>query len=272
MTMTSSVPQLLNHACKPVRERVLVRHPAPARNVCHQEKIRLAIPKPLMISVVLHLAMVSATAALCLTAEPILRHEVEKGKGGVTLVLLPASDFSRPAPPRAETEVKAPMPPSMEVGAKPVEIIVPVPEALPILPPKQEPAPVATMALPSASVITQVAPLTEPKKTVSRAATASSARSPSARGAASTARPVYNPAPVYPEAARQAGQQGIVNLDVVVTPVGTVKEVKVARTSGFASLDRAAVEAVLRWKFSDGNSNCTVRQPIVFNLEEGVEE
>ncbi|MGB8012911.1 MAG: TonB family protein [Terriglobales bacterium] len=53
--------------------------------------------------------------------------------------------------------------------------------------------------------------------------------------------------PVYPEAARTAGVEGLVVLDVVVAPDGSVRRVQ--PVSGPGPLVRSAAEAVQSWKF-----------------------
>ncbi len=58
------------------------------------------------------------------------------------------------------------------------------------------------------------------------------------------------PAPDYPEAAREMEQQGVVTLRVLVSADGAPKQVKIAHSSGFELLDRAALETVReRWRF-----------------------
>jgi len=61
-----------------------------------------------------------------------------------------------------------------------------------------------------------------------------------------------NPAPVYPMESRRRHEQGTVRLRVVITVEGRVKEISVARSSGFDRLDKAALDAVRRWKFRPG--------------------
>ena len=55
--------------------------------------------------------------------------------------------------------------------------------------------------------------------------------------------------PAYPEMARRRGQQGRVVLHVNVSAEGMPVTVAVVETSGFASLDAAAMSAVQRWRF-----------------------
>jgi protein TonB len=58
-----------------------------------------------------------------------------------------------------------------------------------------------------------------------------------------------NPPPEYPPLSRRLGEVGIVTLQVLVSIAGAPEEVQVLRSSGHPRLDRAALEAVKRWKF-----------------------
>ena len=59
-----------------------------------------------------------------------------------------------------------------------------------------------------------------------------------------------NPPPVYPSAARRREQQGTVTVRVLVGADGAVERAEVADSSGFDSLDDAALETVrARWRF-----------------------
>ncbi|HME23218.1 MAG TPA: energy transducer TonB [Acetobacteraceae bacterium] len=55
--------------------------------------------------------------------------------------------------------------------------------------------------------------------------------------------------PVYPEIARRRGQQGRVVLHVNVSAEGMPVTVTVAESSGYTSLDAAALAAVQQWRF-----------------------
>lgn len=81
-----------------------------------------------------------------------------------------------------------------------------------------------------------------------------------------------NPPPRYPLTARRNGDEGTVMLRVLVTTEGTAARVELDRTSGSASLDGAALEAVRNWRFVParrGSQNVEdwVRVPVVFRLE-----
>ncbi len=55
--------------------------------------------------------------------------------------------------------------------------------------------------------------------------------------------------PLYPTALRSRGQGGVVMLEVRISDRGLVEDISVSRSSGFPSLDQAALEGVRRWRF-----------------------
>ena len=78
--------------------------------------------------------------------------------------------------------------------------------------------------------------------------------------------------PDYPKGARQRGEQGDVVLEIRVNAEGTVDDVKVAISSGFAELDEAAVKAARTAKFSPARSGhdpvaSTARLRLSFKLK-----
>lgn len=83
----------------------------------------------------------------------------------------------------------------------------------------------------------------------------------------------YNPKPEYPERARRKGWEGIVLLRVLVDQEGKSKWVEISRSSGFETLDQAAVKTVKGWRFYPARSGAKaleswVRIPIVFRLDD----
>ena len=62
-------------------------------------------------------------------------------------------------------------------------------------------------------------------------------------------------APVYPDNARKMKLNGIVRVQVVVSPNGNVKETKVI--GGHPILVTAAVDAVKKWKFDPASAETT---------------
>lgn len=131
------------------------------------------------------------------------------------------------------------------------------------------PAPPAeTVSRPEAA---KAAPRTEP---VARSETAKSAPPAEAPVTPPNFNAAYlrNPPPRYPLIARRNGEQGMVTLRVLVTREGLPSSVSVQASSGVASLDQAAVEAVKGWRFAPARQGAQpveawVLVPIVFKLE-----
>lgn len=78
------------------------------------------------------------------------------------------------------------------------------------------------------------------------------------------------PAPRYPSRALRRGESGTVRVRVEVGPDGRPSQVSVAQASGSRDLDRAAVDAVRRWRFHPARRNGepvpgTVIVPISFS-------
>lgn len=80
------------------------------------------------------------------------------------------------------------------------------------------------------------------------------------------------PAPSYPARALRRGESGTVMVRAEIRPDGTPGSVTVATSSGSRQLDRAAVDAVKRWRFRPALSNGqptsgTVMVPISFEAQ-----
>ncbi|MDO4709984.1 MAG: TonB family protein [Pseudomonadota bacterium] len=67
--------------------------------------------------------------------------------------------------------------------------------------------------------------------------------------------PIRQPAPRYPRNALRNGIGGVVQLQVDVGPDGVPTSVSLIRSSGSRELDRAATEAVRRWRFQPATEN-----------------
>jgi protein TonB len=82
-----------------------------------------------------------------------------------------------------------------------------------------------------------------------------------------------NPEPEYPSLSRRLREQGLVRLRVHVTEGGRAGEVTLHTSSGFDRLDRAALEAVKRWRFRPARRAGTpvaswVVVPVRFELQD----
>ncbi|HTB84596.1 MAG TPA: energy transducer TonB [Candidatus Sulfotelmatobacter sp.] len=156
-----------------------------------------------------------------------------------TLTLVAAPD--EPAAP--VVQVLAPAEPLKKLPEK----NVPVETAQP---PKPEPEPVLSTPPPVATAAAM-----PPPPEIFQSDASSSKPGPDAvtvqAQPAVEAKPNYlkNPDPVYPELARRRHQEGLVLLDVTVTTRGHVAQIKLKKSSGFALLDDAALQAVSNWEF-----------------------
>ena len=98
----------------------------------------------------------------------------------------------------------------------------------------------------------------------------------SAQEGYSEAMPRYreNRPPAYPGAARQRGYEGDVLIAAEVRADGRIGAVRVKRSSGYASLDDSALEAVRSWRFEPARRmgavvDAWVEIPIRFKLSQG---
>jgi len=146
----------------------------------------------------------------------------------------------KPPPPiKPEKKVEAPVQVVTKITAPPPEVTVPTPP-------------------PPAITVTNVTP--PPKAEVAPAPPAG----PMAAGDLDS-KTIAAPAPKYPMMSLRLREQGTVVLTVLVGTDGTVSEISVSRSSGFARLDKAALEAVRRWRWSPfmrNGSAVQVRGPV----------
>jgi protein TonB len=177
-------------------------------------------------------------------------------------VAQPAKPDPRPEPVQVAEAVPAPSP-------------VPPPPARKPAPPDPEPAaqaPAASAAPPEPAPIAaappaQLAALPEAESVDSAAPPGAGVSEPPRYEAGGEA----NPWPRYPAAARRRGIEGEVLVRVAVGLDGRAERVEVLRSSGSALLDKAAVEALERWRFEPAQAAgqpvaATVEIPVTFRL------
>ncbi|MBI4372759.1 MAG: TonB family protein [Candidatus Omnitrophica bacterium] len=74
---------------------------------------------------------------------------------------------------------------------------------------------------------------------------------PPVKGAVTQTKPAYlkNPAPVYPNRAREQGWKGVVILKVLVSEKGQVEQIEIHKSSGYIILDESALKTIKTWQF-----------------------
>ncbi|MBL0162807.1 MAG: energy transducer TonB [Xanthomonadales bacterium] len=185
----------------------------------------------------------------------------------VLLALPVAIPVWKPAPPVITIDIRDAIP------ELPVSEVPPEPQPQTIVRRHEQPVPAqrpivsadSVMAVPVATPITEVA------ETAS--ATDIIAATPTVASNASLA---YESIiePRYPMESRRRGEQGTVLLRVLVGRDGQPIDIEVARSSGYRLLDRAAREAVLRWRFRPvqiNGVNVVARGlvPVKFDVNQG---
>lgn len=162
-----------------------------------------------------------------------------------------------------------PKPPAVKPQARPRPVALPPVIAAPA----EAPAPTAVSPAPPAPPM-ETAVATAPAPSAAQPATAPApVTAPAPLVAPSfSASYLQNPPPAYPNLARRQGHQGKVVLRVLVSAAGAAEQIEVRSSSGHTALDRAALEAVKRWRFvparqGDQPVAAWVLVPITFTLE-----
>ncbi|KXX64008.1 energy transducer TonB [Marichromatium gracile] len=184
-----------------------------------------------------------------------------------------------PAPraePQPQPDIQPTPRPTPTPTPEPKPQPTPKPPPRPTSPPKPEPTPSARSAPAEAPAPSRPRHAAPP---ASRdAAPARETRDGRAAGGRATQttpdQPVaylHTPRPAYPARARRLGQHGEVTLEVLVGRDGRAAEIRLARSSGVESLDRAARETVAHWRFRParvgGAAQASwVRIPVRFTL------
>ena len=179
-------------------------------------------------------------------------------------------------PPRVQ-----PAPPPPPAAARPHPAAKPhaVPHSTP--PPiLAAPAQAATEALtvaPAAPAPTASAPI-EPAPAIAEPLTPPAPLAPPAPPAPTNVVPprfdaayLRNPAPDYPPLAKRRGEQGRVEVRVLVSADGDARTVEIRSSSGSETLDRTALDTVRRWRFVPARLGSTpveawVIVPLSFSL------
>jgi periplasmic protein TonB len=182
---------------------------------------------PLLVVLALHAAALVAFIATSALRERIIVPATME----VAFVEAPPTSRTPPPPLDFRPRLAPPMP--VSIAAPDIPMMTRVE---PIAPPAPAPNPAPTITAPVAAAVpvTAAPPLAPPTIEPPRFDLAY----------------LRNPPPAYPAGARRVREQGRVILRVLVTPEGAPDSVEVRTSSGSERLDRAAIDAVKRWRFS----------------------
>lgn len=155
-----------------------------------------------------------------------------------------------PLPPKIEPPPPKPSPVKPKPSPQPQMIVADTPAPAPLSAPPPEPAPVEEPPPPPPSAPAPPAPVIPPNFLAAY---------------------LDNPPPTYPSTSKRMGETGTVLLRVVVSAEGRAESVEIERSSGSSRLDRAALDAVRKWKFvpakqGDSAVRAEVLVPINFDL------
>ena len=218
--------------------------PAPRVDMPRQPLSRNAVIA--LVVVVLHVGFIWAlqSGLLMRAAELVVPAEV-------------LSQFVDPPAPTAEPV--PPVPPTPVVVQKKAFAKAPLqPQPLAITDPSPSPdAPTGAIAppLPAAPVAVAAAPTASPAPPAPAAVQLPS----------SDADYLQNPRPPYPALSKRLGEQGRVVHSVLIGVDGRAISAKLVQSSGFERLDKAAYDAIMKWRFAPGKRN-GVPEAMSFNV------
>ena len=168
----------------------------------------------------------------------------------VSEVIVPPIPVPVPPPPpvAAPRPLRSTMPAAMPAAANPP----PAPQlAAPVNPDPAPNAPtaVAVAATPVPAITQPVSPAPVAARTETRAVTPAPPRLELPSSAADY---LHNPKPVYPPLSKRLGEQGTVQVRVLIGADGVPQQGEIQQSSNFDRLDQAALATVLAWRYVPG--------------------
>ena len=186
-------------------------------------------------------------------------------------IIVPAEILSQFIEPPAPKIVPPPPPPPPP--ATPVPVRQPVIQTkVPALAPPPQPVAIADItSSPNApaGVTTPQPPAPPIAAPVAEAATPPPPPAPPAPPKvelpSSDADYLQNPRPAYPPISKRLGEQGKVLVRVLIGVDGNAQKAEIKQSSGFDRLDQAAINTVLRWRYTPGK-RAGVEEAMWFNV------
>ena len=183
---------------------------------------------------------------------------------------------SEPPPPPPVVKPAEPLKPPPPVTPKPPPqqpVMTPPPSPPPTTPAPVAPEPAPVLAAPAATAATVPSPPPAPAVATPAPALVAAPSAPvKVELPNSKADYLHNPPPEYPPMSVRRGEQGQVLLKVLIGADGLPQKVELLNSSGFERLDKAALEAAMRWRYVPGKRGGVAEAmwyqvPMVFNLK-----
>ena len=170
-------------------------------------------------------------------------------------MLIPVEMLSITTPSPLKAEARLPKIEQPKLAPPPVQTPMPVTQPAPAPP---VPVPViaaAALPAPAAPAVAAPAAINAPPAPVQ----------PVVQLPSSDADYLQNPKPSYPAMSRRQGEQGKTIVRVLIGVDGLPKQSELAKSSGFARLDQAAMDTIMRWRFVPGK-RAGVPESMWFNI------
>ncbi|KMS54786.1 TonB family protein [Novosphingobium barchaimii LL02] len=181
--------------------------------------------------------LASAGAILAIAAAMATLNMAATHKEHARLTTVDVRDLDvTPPPPPEPTKLETPEAAITQTVAPRPMIELPAPGPVQVM--VEAPPPPAPPTVTSEGVKAIAAPAVAP------------APSTTMEGGDLSSKVIFAKPPTYPTEARRSHEQGTVKLLVLVGADGTVRDIQVAGSSGSQRLDRAALQAVKRWRWS----------------------
>lgn len=206
----------------PAPTKIMSTHSAAGR---YGEGAKSRMPA-IVLAIGMHLAL--APALLSLGYQAVKTRE--ETLTAVNLAPPPPPPPAAPVPPQSQT---------LQTTVRPAEVVTPVTAPRPVI-----------MMVPTAAPQVPLMAAAAPPALVSAPAPAPPAPPATVASDSLGTKMISGGPPRYPVESRRKKEQGTVELLLVLGPDGRVESISVARSSGFARLDEAALSAVRRWRWA----------------------
>jgi len=179
------------------------------------------------------------------------------------------AEFITPPAPKIEIPPAPPAPVKQPVVKKTPPAPPPAPQPLAIADPTPAPNAPTGVTTPQPPA----PPVAAPVAVAPAAPPAAPPAPPKLELPSSDASYLNNPSPTYPALSKRLGEQGRVQVRVLIGADGTPQRAEIARSSGFERLDRSAMEYVMRCRYVPGKVGGVAQAmwytaPVSFVLEQ----